>query len=127
MYTEVDFIQAILSRNVQCTKELETTNNYSKFCLAQDFKDPTLEPYVNEIVACIGNSFEDPNDFESMNTMLAADVAWAKQHNLISHPTILINDFTYRGDIDFKDLKQAICSAYNVRQDYCNVAAALED
>lgn len=59
--------------------------------------------------------------------MLAADKLWASQHNLIAHPTILINDFTYRGDIDYVDLKQAICSAYRVRPENCNIAAALED
>lgn len=58
--------------------------------------------------------------------MLFEDKVWAKDHGLIAHPMILINDFTYRGDIDFDDLKQAICSAYRVRPDRCNVRAALE-
>ena len=64
---------------------------------------------------------------ESNNKLFEADKLWGSKHNLISHPTILINDFTYRGDIDFTDLKQAICSAYQVRPEYCNIAAALED
>ena len=78
-------------------------------------------------MTCIGDSFIDDKDFESNNELLEVDKQWASKHNLISHPTILINDFTYRGDIDFKDLKQAICSAYKVRPEYCNIAAALED
>jgi hypothetical protein len=56
-------------------------------------------------MTCIGDSFIDDKDFESNNELLEVDKQWASKHNLISHPTILINDFTYRGDIDFKDLK----------------------
>ena len=47
-------------------------------------------------------------------------------HHLNSHPQITINDFSYRGDIDFKDLKQAICSAYKVRPGNCNISAAFD-
>ena len=117
----------MLYRNAECNRQLELTSTYGKFCLAQNFDDPVLEPFIEEIMTCIGDSFEDDKDFESNNVLLEADKQWGSQHNLIAHPSILINNFTYRGDIDFVDLKQAICSAYQVRPEYCNIAAALED
>lgn len=86
-----------------------------------------LEPFVEQIAKCVGDSFVNPSDYESENRLFALDKAWGSKHNLIAHPSILINDFTYRGDIDYRDLKQAICSAYKVRPDNCNIAAALED
>jgi hypothetical protein len=86
-----------------------------------------LEPFIENIAKCVGDSFENPEDYESNNRILADDKIWGGKHNLIAHPSILINDFTYRGDIDYRDLKQAICSAYKVRPDNCNISAALED
>lgn len=127
MYSESDFLEMMLYRNAECNKQLELTGSYKKYCLAQNFEDPVLEPFVEKIAKCVGDSFEDPEDYESNNSLLALDKAWGTKHNLIAHPSILINDFTYRGDIDYRDLKQAICSAYKVRPDHCNIAAALED
>ena len=75
---------------------------------------------------CIDQSFEVVGDYNSENRMLKADREWALSRHLNSHPSITINDFSYRGDIDFKDLKQAICSAYKVRPFNCNLASALE-
>ena len=37
------------------------------------------------------------------------------------HPAITINDFTYRGDIDFVDIREAICAAYHERPNHCNL------
>lgn len=117
----------ITYRSAGCNKQLELTGNYEKKCLAQYFLNEITEPFMEDITKCVADSFEDPYSEESENTLLAADKVWASKHNLIAHPSILINDFTYRGDIDFVDLKQAICSAYKVRPDHCNIVAALED
>lgn len=32
-----------------------------------------------------------------------------------------INDFTYRGDIDFTDIREAICASYNKAPSNCNL------
>ena len=37
------------------------------------------------------------------------------------HPAITINDFTYRGDINFADIREAICAAYLERPAHCNL------
>ena len=34
------------------------------------------------------------------------------EHHIDYHPSITLNDFTYRGDISQRDLTEAICAAY---------------
>lgn len=58
---------------------------------------------------------------ESNNKILEADAKWAKDHHLELHPAITINDFTYRGDIEFADIREAICAAYQERPNHCNL------
>ena len=58
---------------------------------------------------------------ESVNTVLRKDRNWAKQHHIEFHPQITINNFKYRGDVDFHDIREAICAAYNERPDHCNL------
>ena len=53
--------------------------------------------------------------------MLEADSKWAKEHHLDFHPSITINDFSYRGDIEFADIREAICAAYQERPQHCNL------
>jgi hypothetical protein len=105
MYNEGQFFEMMLYRNAKCNKEVELTGSYNKYCLAQNFEDPVLEPFIEKIAKCVGDSFVDNEDYESANLILAADKIWGGKHNLIAHPSILINDFTYRGDVDYRDLK----------------------
>ena len=85
-------------------------------------KDESIpEAFRQPVVKCRGDSFETVNDYESNNSMLDADHVWAKEHHLEFHPTITINDFTYRGDIDPTDIREAICAAYQERPQHCNL------
>ena len=40
--------------------------------------------------------------------------------NLGYHPTVTINDFTYRGQITYAALTQAICAAFDFTLQECN-------
>lgn len=51
--------------------------------------------------------------------MLSGDKQWANQLNLNYHPTVTINDFTFRGAITYSDISKAICAAFNIRLDDC--------
>ena len=48
-------------------------------------------------------------------------MSWSHEHHLDYHPSITINDFTYRGDIDFADIREAICAAYQERPSHCDL------
>lgn len=66
-----------------------------------------------EVDECFYNSFETFEDLESDNILLREARDWARQHNLNWHPSITINDFTYRGAITYEDLMEAICASYD--------------
>lgn len=78
-------------------------------------------PVLKKTNDCFNASFETKGDLNSENLILAADAKWAKDHHLELHPAITINDFTYRGDIDFVDVREAICAAYQKRPNQCKL------
>ena len=78
-------------------------------------------PLQAKVEECFAKSFASEGDPESTNKILEEDALWVKRHHLDFHPTITINDFTYRGDIDFIDIREAICAAYLNRPDHCNL------
>jgi hypothetical protein len=68
----------------------------------------------------VENSFAVESDYESDNIILRKDAQWARKLDLNYHPSITINDFTYRGAITFEDIQEAICAAYDKRPYECN-------
>ena len=57
---------------------------------------------VDEIKAinkCLQESFKVPNEYETDNSILSADKAWSTELNLHFHPSIVINNSTYNGDV----------------------------
>lgn len=75
---------------------------YGRDCL---FTTPKrFEKYQAQIEDCVKGSFEVYGDTQSDNKIFNADVKWARKLNLGYHPSITINDFTYRGAITYKDL-----------------------
>ena len=49
------------------------------------------------------------------------------KNNVHYHPTITINDFTYRGNINYKDIREALCAAYTKKVGVCNLQSILKD
>jgi len=84
--------------------------------LAECFDWSTVEidghEEVDTIRQCVDNSFETPGDKESTNKLLKEDYDWAKKLDLKFHPSIVINDKVYKGDIKGKELAQGICEAF---------------
>ena len=54
---------------------------------------------VGNLNRCLGESFLVPNEYETENKILASDKAWSTELNLHYHPSIVINNSTYNGDI----------------------------
>jgi len=79
------------------------------------------------ILDCVEESFVTKGDFESTNKMLEDDKKWAEKHNVHYHPTITINNFTYRGNINFKDIREALCAAYTKKVGICDIQSILKE
>ena len=75
--------------------------------------------YLNK---CVDGSFENPTDLEGDNYILKADQEWGVEHNLNYHPSITINNITYRGDVRGQDIAMAICGAYRQKPDECDLS-----
>ena len=107
---EKKYIDKLVKRLKSCEEDFVNWKKLKTSCLFSI--DHVQVPVLDQVKECYSASFEIKGDLESENTILAADAKWAKDHHLDLHPTITINDFTYRGDIDFKDVREAICAAY---------------
>jgi protein-disulfide isomerase len=52
--------------------------------------------------------------------VLEKDKRWAAKLGLNYHPTLAINNFTYKGDLTYPDIIEAVCASYNKRPDECD-------
>jgi hypothetical protein len=51
--------------------------------------------------------------------MLAEDRALAKKYGVSLHPSISVNNITYRGDTNGNDIFRAICAGFKVKPHEC--------
>lgn len=77
---------------------------------------------VGTVDKCFSDSFAVQGDYESDNTFLKADQEWAQKNNVQYHPSIAVNNITYRGGINGMDLAMSICEAYRVKPDECDLS-----
>ena len=110
----------LVSRLEKCEQAFNAQGKFVEECLFDKNKSVDSK-YLPQVESCVEESFEVAGDKESNNLMLEADSKWAKDHHLDFHPSITINDFSYRGDIEFADIREAICAAYQTRPDHCNL------
>jgi len=77
------------------------------------------------VMKCFEKSFIEEGNLDSDNTILAADKRWAASLNLHYHPTVTINNQTYRGTINYSDIRQALCQAYLHKPVMCDLGKVL--
>jgi len=116
---EQSFINKMIMRLSACEDLFNTFGTFMTTCLFNESEVPA--PLKQQVKECVENSWATPGDMESDNLILLADQQWAIDHHLDFHPSITINDFTYRGDIEFADIREAICAAYQERPQHCNL------
>ena len=72
-----------------------------------------------EVNDCVENSFVEPGNYQSENRILKEDRKWQEIMRITSHPTISINNHTYRGNFVGKDIAVALCASFKDRPDEC--------
>lgn len=63
------------------------------------------------------------------NTLLAEDADWAKNLGIFMHPSLTVNNITYRGDVNGYDIFRAVCAGFSAQPDICkgdNIFAAVQ-
>ena len=103
LYLEELVFQEFVNRTKRCEKAYDKNQTYTKICLLSE--DKVLRSIGAGVQKCMDESFVVEGDLESDNKLLADDMAWAREHHIDYHPSITINNFTYRGDIDFVDVE----------------------
>lgn len=59
------------------------------------------------------------NETIEVNTMLDEDNKRSWELGIVIHPSVVINNMTYRGDIEADDIFSAICVGFETRPDIC--------
>lgn len=75
----------------------EEVNVYSKEDCAWDVCG-MLQIEKDKIERCIRNSFRDPNNVESDNSILEQDSLIMQTIGIHEHPSLTINNYTFRGE-----------------------------
>ena len=84
----------------------------------------------DKVAHCIENSFEKKGDTKSGNKLLAEDREWATRLGIVIHPSLTINNITYRGDLNGFDIFKAVCAGFKDVPDKCrgdNVFALVKE
>ena len=71
---------------------------------------------INEeqVTKCIRASFvTDENGVITDNYILRQDRQWSNTLGVFMHPSITINNVTYRGDINGYDIFRAVCAGFS--------------
>ena len=71
------------------------------------------------IEECVSNSFEEPGNMMSDNKLLKEDRRWQYLMGVNTHPSITINNQSYYGDFNGRDIARALCASFNVQKPEC--------
>ena len=77
---------------------------------------------VTTINNCVESSFATNGNYKTGNSILKQDKVWAKEVGLQFHPSIVVNNQTYQGDISGEKLAWAICAAFKEKPDECDLS-----
>src|SRR5580700_5805565 len=74
---------------------------------------------VDLVNSCVEDSFEKRGHRTSDNKLLREDKKWAQMLGIVIHPTITINNMTYRGEINGFNVFKAVCAGFKDMPQEC--------
>lgn len=84
----------------------------------------------DKVHKCMQDSFvKDSKGVIVDNTLLKEDKQWANNLGIFLHPSITINNITYRGDLNGYDIFRAVCVGFESMPDVCkgdNIFSVIE-
>lgn len=75
---------------------------------------------IVDVDECIANSFVEKGNWSSDNKLLKEDADEIARLGIFFHPTLVINDFSYRGELYGRDIFYAICSGFRKKPEECH-------
>lgn len=73
----------------------------------------------DDVLDCVKNSFETPGNKTSDNKILKEDIQWRAKQQVMEHPAITINNQTYQGNFNGRDVVMALCHSFKTRPEVC--------
>ena len=96
------FVKSCINPN----KTIDLSDKCSNKILAQ------LDISIGKVNDCIEYSFEIPGDWTSRNRILDQDDKKAGESGIFFHPTLTINNYTFRGEHEYEDMFSGICAGF---------------
>jgi hypothetical protein len=76
---------------------------------------------------CVQDSFVRSKDGTIIdNTILKEDRTWANLQGIFLHPTVTVNNITYRGDLNGYDIFRAVCAGFSDSPAVCKADNVFE-
>jgi len=72
-----------------------------------------LEINTAKIDDCVADSYIEVDGVVTDNKLFKEDIEWSTKLGIVMHPSISINNITYRGDINGYDVFKAICAGFS--------------
>eukprot|EP00359_Climacostomum_virens_P001211 CAMPEP_0204898974 /NCGR_PEP_ID=MMETSP1397-20131031/1584_1 /ASSEMBLY_ACC=CAM_ASM_000891 /TAXON_ID=49980 /ORGANISM="Climacostomum Climacostomum virens, Strain Stock W-24" /LENGTH=460 /DNA_ID=CAMNT_0052066877 /DNA_START=124 /DNA_END=1506 /DNA_ORIENTATION=- len=73
----------------------------------------------DRIDSCVDSSFSGSDHAKAGNRLLAQEKATLLDAGIFFYPTISINNQTFRGDIEYDEVRSAICAGFKTRPKIC--------
>ena len=99
---------------------------FSKSCVDRDFNKECSEKAMkkvdidpNQIDKCVRDSFDGPDEKLDDNWLLRAQRDKLLSSGVIFYPSIIINNQTFRGDLEAPEVMEAICAGFREKPEAC--------
>jgi hypothetical protein len=110
-----DYFRYLENFTKLCSEEVD----HLDVCAQKAYNKTSLLPDQKLITKCVDSSFKLNGDKNTDNFILRADDKQQRSLGVYLHPTITINDYTYRGYLDGSDVFKAICQSWDKQPSQC--------
>lgn len=96
--------------------ECDNAQSYEKDCSESVMRFVGLD--IDEVDRCVASQFQQNGKITTIK-LLEEDREWAKKLGIVLHPSVTINNITYRGELEGFDIFKAICAGFLDQPDVC--------
>lgn len=91
--------------------------NFTKRCAEKAMEKAKIDKYA--VDDCVTDSFSSSDHSKAYNYLLQKEKEALLESGIIFHPSIVINDQVFRGDLEVPEVMTAICAGFRTRPQVC--------
>lgn len=92
-------------------------NNFNEKCANQALKNSGINEL--EVHNCIEDSFNGPKHELDDNKILSKERQMMYERSIYFYPSFIINNTTFRGDMEVEEIVVALCAGFQTKPQYC--------